>query len=51
MEKLLAYSTGAAPTKADRAQIETIVHNVRDMNYGFRSLIHEIVQSPIFQTK
>jgi len=51
VEKLLAYSTGAAPTKADRAQIETIVHNVRDMNYGFRSLIHEIVQSPIFQTK
>jgi mono/diheme cytochrome c family protein len=50
-EKLLAYSTGAAPTKADQAQIETIVHNVRDMNYGFRSLIHEIVQSPMFQTK
>ncbi|MCY2978107.1 MAG: DUF1592 domain-containing protein [Planctomycetota bacterium] len=51
VEKLLAYATGAAPSKADQAQIETIVHNVRDMNYGFRSLIHEIVQSPMFQTK
>ena len=50
-EKLLAYSTGAAPAKADKPQLETIVRNLREKNYGFRSLIHEIVQSPIFQTK
>lgn len=50
-EKLLAYSTGAAPTKADKPQIEIIVHHIRDKNYGFKSLIHEIVQSPLFQTK
>ena len=50
-EKLLAYATGTAPTKTDRAQIETIVQNVSHKNYGFRSLIHEIVQSPMFQTK
>ena len=50
-EKLLAYATGAAPTTADRAEIEAIVDDVRDKNYGFRSLIHEIVESKIFQTK
>jgi hypothetical protein len=50
-EKLLAYSTGAAPTKADKSAVETIVRNVRDHNYGFRSLIHEIVASTLFQTK
>ena len=50
-EKLLAYSTGAAPTKADKSQVDTIVHNLSNQNYGFRSLIHEIAQSPMFQSK
>lgn len=50
-EKLLAYSTGAAPTKADKAEIEAIVGKVRAKNYGFKALIHEVVQSPIFQSK
>jgi hypothetical protein len=50
-EKLLAYSTGAAPTKTDKAQVEDIVQKVRDKNYGFRALIHEIAQSSLFQTK
>ena len=50
-EKLLAYSTGAAPTKAHKSEVEVIVRNVREHRYGFRSLIHEIVQSPMFQTK
>ena len=50
-EKLLAYSTGAAPTHADKPQIETIVNRLREKNYGFKALIHEIVQSPLFQSK
>jgi hypothetical protein len=50
-EKLLAYSTGAAPTKTDKSAVEAIVRNVRDKKYGFKTLIHEIVQSPMFQTK
>ena len=50
-EKLLAYSTGAAPSKADKPQINAIVRHMRDNKYGFRSLIHEIVQSPMFQSK
>ena len=50
-EKLLAYSTGAAPTKVDKPEIEAIVGRLRDQKYGFKSLIHEIVQSTIFQSK
>lgn len=49
--KLLTYATGGAPTKADRPAIEAIVARVRDKNYGFRSLIHEVVQSSLFQNK
>ena len=50
-EKLLAYSTGAAPAKGDKPAVEAIVRQLRDHHYGFKSLIHEIVQSPLFQTK
>ncbi len=49
--KLLTYSTGGAPTKADRPEIEAIVARVRDKNYGFRSLVHAVVQSELFQNK
>ncbi|MFM9966501.1 MAG: DUF1592 domain-containing protein [Planctomycetaceae bacterium] len=49
--KLLTYSTGGAPTNADRPEIEAIVARVRDKNYGFRSLVHEVVQSVMFQSK
>ena len=48
-EKLLTYATGGAPTTADRAEIEAIVGKIGDKNYGFRSLIHEIVQSRCFR--
>ena len=50
-EKLLTYATGSVPTTADRAEIDAIVGRVREKNYGFRSLIHEIVQSELFQKK
>ena len=50
-EKLLAYGTGAAPTPTDKPQIELVVSRVRDKNYGFKSLIHEVVQSALFQNK
>ena len=49
--KLLSYATGAAPTAAEKTEIENIVAKTRDQNYGLRSLVHEIVQSPIFLTK
>jgi hypothetical protein len=50
-EKLLAYATGAAPTTSDRPEIEKIVRSSGSKNFGFRSLVHEIVQSAIFQNK
>jgi hypothetical protein len=50
-EKLLTYATGAAPTTGDRAEIESIVRKLADKNYGFRSLVHEIAQSKVFQSK
>ncbi len=51
IEKLLAWSTGATPTRADQPDVESILAQVRQHNYGFRSLIHEIVQSKLFQHK
>jgi hypothetical protein len=50
-EKLLAYGTGATPTHADKPQVEAIVTRLRDKNCGFKSLIHEVVQSALFQSK
>ncbi len=49
--KLLAYATGAAPTTADQPEVEKIVERIRPREYGLRSLVHEIVQSPIFLNK
>lgn len=50
-EKLLTYATGVAPTAAERAEIESIVNSTSDRGYGFRSLVHEIVQSELFRRK
>jgi len=50
-EKLLAYGTGASPTTADKSQIDAIVDRAKEKGYGFRSLIHAVVQSPMFQSK
>ncbi|HLW68405.1 MAG TPA: DUF1592 domain-containing protein [Gemmataceae bacterium] len=50
-EKLLTYATGAVPTAADREEIETIVRKVRDKGYGFRTLVHQVVESGLFRNK
>ena len=50
-EKLLTYATGSAPDSTDKAELEAIVRKIREKNYGFRTLVHEIVQSKMFQTK
>jgi mono/diheme cytochrome c family protein len=50
-EKLLTYGTGGAPASADKAEIESIVRAVRSKEYGFRTLVHEVVQSRLFQSK
>jgi hypothetical protein len=49
--KLVTYATGAAPRAADKPQIEAIVGQIREKNYGLRSLVHAVVQSDLFQQK
>jgi mono/diheme cytochrome c family protein len=50
-EKLLTYATGGAPGTVDKPEVEAIVRKVREKNYGFRTLVHEIVQSKLFENK
>ena len=50
-EKLLTYGTGGAPASADKAEIDAIVRATQPKDYGFRTLVHEVVQSRLFQSK
>lgn len=49
--KLVTYATGGAPTRLDDPEIEAIVEEVRDEDYGLRSLVHAVVQSEMFRNK
>ena len=49
--KLIVYATGSAIRSADGAVIDEIVARVRGKSYGFRTLLHEVVQSRIFLNK
>jgi mono/diheme cytochrome c family protein len=49
--KLATYATGAAPEATDKAEIDAIVKKSREKNYGFRTLVHEVVQRKVFQSK
>ncbi|HKB06174.1 MAG TPA: DUF1592 domain-containing protein [Gemmataceae bacterium] len=48
---LLAYATGAPPGTAGKPAVEEIVKAVREKDYGFRALVHAVVQSPAFRHK
>jgi hypothetical protein len=50
-QKLLIYGTGADIQFADREVVEQIVATLRRKNYGFRTLVHEVVQSRMFLNK
>ncbi len=49
--KLMTYATGAATQLADQPEIDAIVRSIRGRDYGLRTLVHEIVQSKMFQNK
>lgn len=49
--KLITYGTGRAPQAADKEAVEGIVAKCGEKDYGLRTLIHEIVQSELFQKK
>lgn len=51
VEKCIIFSTGASIQFADRKAMESILHQISDENYGFRALIHAVVQSPVFLNK
>lgn len=48
---LIAYGTGAPASFADRDALDRIVENASASDYGVRTLLHEVVQSPIFRRK
>ncbi|MEQ9407568.1 MAG: DUF1592 domain-containing protein [Fuerstiella sp.] len=48
-KKLLTFALGRRTGFSDRPAVEEIVHQIRQQNYGFRSLVHAVVQSPVFQ--
>lgn len=49
--KLIVYSTGATLQFADREAVEEIVRKTKADNYGFRTLLHSVVQSRVFRHK
>jgi hypothetical protein len=51
VEKVMIYATGAEIQFADREVVDHIVARLRASNYGFRTLVHEVVQSRVFLTK
>jgi hypothetical protein len=50
-EKLVTYGLGRGLGFADRPAIGEIVKNVSGKEYGFRSLVHEVVLSKTFRQK
>jgi hypothetical protein len=49
--QLIIYATGAPVRFSDREQVEQFLVHTADRQYGVRSLVMEIVQSDLFQTK
>jgi hypothetical protein len=50
-ERLFVYATGAGITFSDRAEVERVVAATAKSSHGLRSMIHEIIQSPLFLCK
>lgn len=49
--KLAVYGSGRAIEFSDREELESIVQAAADKQYGFRDLLHLVVQSKIFLNK
>ena len=50
-EKLVIYSTGAGIRFADRTEVARITASVKAKGSGLRTLVHEVVESPLFLCK
>lgn len=51
VRQLAVYATGAPIRFSDREQIERILQRTKASDYGVRSIVRELVQSDMFQTK
>lgn len=49
--QLIVYATGAPVRFSDRVAVEKIINRAGKTGYGFRTLIHEVVQSELFRNK
>jgi hypothetical protein len=49
--QLLVFATGAPVRFSDRPGIEEIVSHAAAHRYGLRTLVEEVVQSPLFLNK
>ncbi len=50
-EQLLTYAIGSEPRFSDRAAVDKIVADAAARDYGVRSILHAVIQSPPFLTK
>ena len=50
-EKMITCGTGASVDFTDRDEIEEIVSASAKQKYGFRTILEEVVTSPLFLTK
>ncbi|MEO6742394.1 MAG: DUF1588 domain-containing protein, partial [Chthoniobacteraceae bacterium] len=50
-EKLLTYATGAGIRFADRTEVARLTASVKAKGSGLRTLVHEVVESPLFVNK
>jgi hypothetical protein len=51
VERLVTYSTGAPVSFADRRDVDEIVTELKNDEYGIRSIVHAVVASRMFQMK
>jgi hypothetical protein len=51
VEKLMTYATGHPIDFADRAAVQAVLQRTRASDFGLRSIVHEVVQSPAFLSK
>jgi Protein of unknown function (DUF1592)/Protein of unknown function (DUF1588)/Protein of unknown function (DUF1585)/Protein of unknown function (DUF1587)/Protein of unknown function (DUF1595)/Planctomycete cytochrome C len=49
--QLVTYATGAPPSFADRSAVEEVLSKTAANRHGVKSLILEVVQSPMFRNK
>ena len=49
--RLLTYGTGGLVEATDQREVSAILEKAKAAQWGFRSLVHEIVQSRLFLEK